>query len=514
MIFLTTVVASLDKTFTAAGGSGLDMVPGRDTALLPSARAALRRRLGIDARALAAFRIAVGSLLVVDLLYRSRNLVVFYTDGGVLPRAASAELYPTLSALSIHGLSGAAWLQWLLFAVGGTLAVLLTVGYRTRITAAGSWVLLASLQFRNYVVLNGGDTVLLVALFLALFLPLGERWSLDAVADRREGRPRSRVAGFASAALLSQVTLIYATNAVFKLRSDAWTNGTAVRYVFAVDRFTVRFGDLLAEVPALLVAVNWTWLAMLVASPLLVVATGRARTALVAAFGTAHLGMWLTMDLGLFPHAMVACLLLFVPPSVWDRTERAVAPVERSLRARVGNSPFVHSGPLLPLGVRDVAARLAPAVTATVLVVGLLWQGVAVGYVAAPAETPVDPAEHSWKLFAPHPPTADGWFVVTGGLSSGATVDLYLHANTSDGPPADSAATYPTTRWRKYLTEVRRDPLVRRYFADYLCRWGEDRYGERVETVDIEYVTESVRFEGPTPTERRRLGRYRCPVVD
>ena len=175
------------------------MVPGRDS--LPPLRPALRRRVGIDPRALAVFRMTVGCLLVVDLLFRARYLRAFYTDGGALPRSAAVDLYPALAPLSLHSLSGAAWFQATLFAVAAVFAGLLVVGYRTRVVAAVSVVLLASLQFRNYVVLNGGNTVLLVGLFVGLLLPLGERWSVDALAAREE--PRRVVSGFASAALLA-----------------------------------------------------------------------------------------------------------------------------------------------------------------------------------------------------------------------------------------------------------------------------------------------------------------------
>ncbi|PSQ32675.1 HTTM domain-containing protein [Halobacteriales archaeon SW_12_69_24] len=461
------------------------MAARSESALPAGLRAALRQRVGIDTRALAAFRIAVGAILVSDLWHRARDLVAFYTDAGVLPREASATVYPTLSTYSIHGLSGGARVQWLLFGLAAVLAVLLVVGYRTRAAAVGSWLLLASLQFRNYLVLNGGDTVLLVALFVALFLPLGERWSLDALAaDGDERRPR--VVGFGTAALLSQVVLIYATNAVFKLRSDAWTSGTAIPTVYRVDRFTVLLEEYLAGFPGLLSAANYAWLGLLAASPLLLVARSRGRTVLVGAFAVGHVGMYLTLDLGFFPHVMLACLLLFLPAGVWDHVEAALVRLDRSGSRRLD----------------------AP----TILVVGLLWQGVALGYVSAPSATPVDPAEHSWKLFAPHPPTNDGWFVVNGTLASGASVDLYPHADTLETPPDDAATTYPTTRWRKYLSAVRRDEKVRRYFADYLCRWGHDRYGAPVDSLTIAYVRAPA--TSPTDTARSDFGRYRCPVVD
>ncbi|WP_178917370.1 HTTM domain-containing protein [Natronomonas gomsonensis] len=479
---------------------------------LEAVRPALERRLGIDARGLAAFRIALGCLLLLDLLGRAGDLRAFYTDAGVLPRAANAVLYPTLSRLSLHGLSGELWVQATLFVVTGVFAVLLVIGYRTRFVASILWLLLASLQLRNYLVLNGGDTVLLVALFVGLFLPLGERWSLDAL-GRESRTPRQVVVGFGTAALLSQVVSIYTTNAIFKLRGSLWMEGTAVRYVFALDRFTVRLGDFFAGIEPLLVTINWAWVGLLLVAPLLVGLVGRARTALTAAFLAAHVGMFLTMELGLFPHVMVACLLVFLPPSVWDRIERLLSGVMRQLEGRlttVEGHPRVPLGPSLPASVRRSVHRIAPAATATILVVGLLWQAASVGYLSVPNDSPVDPEDHSWKLFAPDPPTTDGWFVVEATLESGETVDAYPHADTGLDRPPDVAATYPNARWRKYLSEVRSgSETERRAFAAYLCRSTDGP----VESVTVGFVREEIRLDDPNPTEYVEFGTYDCSTV-
>src|SRR5690606_21397140 len=79
------------------------------TPLFENLYGSVPRIWGIDLRALAAFRVGLGVLLLVDLVARSLHLVAHYTDAGVLPRAALAELQPGLQ-LSLHTLSGsAAW---------------------------------------------------------------------------------------------------------------------------------------------------------------------------------------------------------------------------------------------------------------------------------------------------------------------------------------------------------------------------------------------------------------------
>ncbi|EMA42416.1 hypothetical protein [Halobiforma nitratireducens] len=69
-------------------------------------RRAFERRLGVDARALAAFRIALGLTLLFDTLHRSRNLVAFYTDEGVLPRDAPGTVGLDGRVLDSHAVRG------------------------------------------------------------------------------------------------------------------------------------------------------------------------------------------------------------------------------------------------------------------------------------------------------------------------------------------------------------------------------------------------------------------------
>ena len=84
-------------------------IPGRNrlTDALAAASNPVVRRLEIDLRALAAFRIALGTLVIVDLLLRSRHLTAFYTNDGVLPLEALFSDYS--SVYSLHAVSGEAW---------------------------------------------------------------------------------------------------------------------------------------------------------------------------------------------------------------------------------------------------------------------------------------------------------------------------------------------------------------------------------------------------------------------
>lgn len=464
----------------------------------------LERRLGVDTRALAAFRISLGLLLLVDLLLRARDLGAHYTDEGVLPVALLAERYPTLSRLSLHALSGDAWLQVVLFALAGACALVLLVGYRTRIATAASLCLLASLHIRNPYVLSGGDALLQHLLFWSLFLPLGARWSVDA---RRRAATRERVFTPASAAILAQVVLVYGVNAVLKHRSGVWLTGGAVESVFGLDRFTVLLGNVVRDLPAALWLANWIWLGALLSSPLLLFLTGRRRTALVGAFGAMHLGMLLTMHLGIFPLVSMVALVPFLPGAVWDRLGRVRRPravwsaildrLDRVLPVLAPNSATSSLG--------QWGSRAAQATAAAVLVGLVLFNAIGLGFVQAPP--PADDAlsesrsDLRWVMFA-NPSDTDRWYVAPGTLESGERVDAFDHGEIRWQRPDDVTRTYSSARMRKYMSNLRYDEGLQSSFPAYLCERWNRTHGDGLVDVSL-YAVETPSHEWGTEARRR-----------
>jgi len=439
----------------------------------------------------------------------ARSLVAFYTDRGVLPRAVLFERFPALGRLSLHALSGAAWVQLLLFAVAGVAALALVAGAYTRLATVVSLVLLVSLHARNPVVLNAGDSLLRRLLLWSLFLPLARRWAVD-----RSSSEGHRVASVATAALLVQVVVVYLVNGLFKLRGDRWLAGDAVRYVFGLDGLTVLLGDVLARYPLVLGIADRLWLAMILGSWLLIMATGRARTALVCAFAAAHLGMALTMNLGLFPLVSVVALLPFLPPAAWDAVEARAAGVgDRPARFRRRPRDRFPTVPLAP--VFETWRRLRPALVALLLAAVLVWNAATLGYVALPGDVTdsVDPGAYRWDMFAPEPRTVDGWYVAPALTASGERVDAYGGGPVEWDRPPDLAATYPDHRWYVYLLDLRRPAYadLRSAFAAYLCRAYAAQHPGRLRRVSVHFVAERVRIGAPDSVRRVRLVERSCP---
>ena len=215
-------------------------------------RAVANERFGVDYRALAAFRIALGIALLVDLGLRARNLTTFYTDTGALPRSVLAETYPIGARVSLHAVSGDPRAIAALFALAGVAAAVLAVGYRTRLAVAASLVCLASLQARNPFVLNAGDVLVLHLLGVGLLCPLGARWSVDAVrgaegVTNHDSDNGDRFVGPASVLLLAVAIVVYVSNAIVKFRGTAWTSGEAVERVFRLTYLHGPLGGLVPE---------------------------------------------------------------------------------------------------------------------------------------------------------------------------------------------------------------------------------------------------------------------------
>ncbi|MDL0121629.1 MULTISPECIES: HTTM domain-containing protein [Halobacterium] len=482
-------------------------------------RAAVASRLGVDTRSLAAFRVGLAVVVLVDLALRLQSLTAFYTDSGVLPRAVMRAQYPVVSRASLHMLSGAAWAQAALFAVTAVAAVALLVGYRSTAATFATGVLVVSMHARNPLVLNGGDLVLQMLFVWALGLPLGERWSVDAV-DR--GAWRDRVVSVATVGVLCQLVIVYTSNAVLKLRGDAWVSGTAVRTVFSLEMFVVGLGHVLSETPRLLVAFDRVWLVLLAGSVCLVVLTGWWRAAAAAAFAGMHLGMAATMQLGVFPLVAVVGLVPFVPGCVWEaaaaaRPQRTVHPVRwiADQRERAPSVPV----PSLPRSVRARARTAVTGVFVVLLVGQAAYTVVSVGGVETPVSVgPLDAGDAPpprWYMFAPEPLSVDHWVKAPATTPGGGRIGAFAGGAFSWGKPPDVSAQYPSARWRKYVVNIADSDshAVRAGLVAYLCRRSAAGTPHRgVTNVTVYDVRQPTRLGGSEPTHRRRIGAADCPV--
>ncbi|ERH03035.1 MAG: vitamin K-dependent gamma-carboxylase [Halonotius sp. J07HN6] len=473
--------------------------------------AAVRRRLRVDTRALAAMRILLGTILLIDLAHRAPGIEKYYTNSGVYPLAVHEATYTQFAGLSIHALSGALWFQQLLFLIAGVLALAFVVGYRTRLVGFCSFVLLVSLHARNPAVLNGGDILLRTLLPLALLTPLGERWSIDAV---RRGSYRETVLSAATTALLAQPLIVFTQNAVLKHRGETWYAGEALQIAFANDVMTVWLGNYLSAYPLLLEVLNWGWVTLLAGSVVfLLLPTGRLRAAVVVVYIGAFIGMLPTLMVGLFQFVLVASVLPYLPPSFFDTVARLVPESVQTQPppTRLGwfSRPPIEQRWFDRLRRRghgnavDYMRAYGQSVLTVVGVIALLFVLVyGVGHVAdydPPYEAEATAVlDQSWGLYAPNPSDSYSWYVVEAELADGSTVGAF-GTNVSFDRPPDAAQTYTTFRERKFMSPVDsggQDGLIAQSYADWACRQAADRYDTTVSSVTVHELIQASPVDG------------------
>ena len=305
----------------------------------------------VDLRSLAVARMAFGSLLVVDLVNRVGFLEAHYADAGVLPRKALLALGSPRWYVSLHLMSGEPAVQLVLFAIAGVLAVMLVLGYRTRLMTCLCWLLLMSLHNRNQLILNGGDSLFRILLFWAMFVPWGARWSVDrALTPDAETGP-DQVFSVGALAFFVQTCAVYFFTGLLKSGADWWESGLAVYYALSLDIMRLPLGTYVYQFPEFMRFMTTATLWLELAGPFIFFIPFRNavfRWLGVAVFAIFQLGLGATLQVGLFPWVSIAALVAFLPSATWERgnfrfLERGfegIALVARRFRIK-GAQPFV-----------------------------------------------------------------------------------------------------------------------------------------------------------------------------
>ncbi|GAB3039529.1 HTTM domain-containing protein [Natronobiforma cellulositropha] len=482
----------------------------------------------IDTRALAAFRISLGALLLADVLLRARAFTRFYTAGGVVPPEVAREAAPVSITSPLH-LSSSPTAVAALFVLHALVAVALLVGYETRVATFFSLIFALSVDLANPLVLSHADTLTLWLLFWALFLPLGERWSVDAL--HAEGEPRPTVSSLATAAILSQLLTMYLVNAYQKSHSEQWRSGEAAVLILGLDDTTYLFGDALREVPALLQLGGLTWYYMLACAWLLVLLRGRARILLVGLFVTVHASFALTVRIGAFAFVAIAGLLLFLQTPFWDacvahtrRLERQRSDLQRRLEAAARALPARRRRPLLTSRTRHVTLAVVLVALSSALVVGAVGDERTPDPVADAADgatgalTAVATQQTEWNVFAPNPRTTDRYYVFAAETTDGRHLDVYNDRPLSfDRPHERLHHQYPTYRERFYTSNLgsARAPGAAPALAEYLCAEWTDAADAALTGITMYRIEEEVTRETVADPENRtrravELHRHGC----
>ncbi|MFK7854659.1 MAG: hypothetical protein AB8B79_11115 [Granulosicoccus sp.] len=295
----------------------------------------IKRVFSIDHRSIALFRVLFALLLLADLFLRSLDMVTFYTDDGVLTRRFWLEVTHRWH-WSLHAASGELWWQITLFALAAVAALALLVGYRTKLAAFVSFILLASLINRNGLVLQGGDQLLVIMAFWSLFLPLGARYSFDAALQSVYNKDPNAVRfvsgevqpyfSVATIAIIFQVLYLYFFTALLKT-GDAWvTRFDAAYYAVSLQHFATPIGLWISQFPTFLKLATGFVLSVEFIGPLLVLCPffwPWIRIGGMLLLASLHVAFLLMLHIGLFPLIDFMALSLLIPGAIWVRASQS-----------------------------------------------------------------------------------------------------------------------------------------------------------------------------------------------
>jgi hypothetical protein len=468
----------------------------------------------IDPRGLAALRIGVGLTLLVDYSARTDHFVALYTDAGAFPlRLLDPWMRETV--VPLHLLSGSYAWQALLFVLGVGAATAMVVGWRSRLATLISWGLLVSLHVRNPIVLNFGDTILRVALFWAIFLPLGSCWSLDANRRGPEVPSAQPLHSIAGAAYLLQICFVYVFTALLKSGADWHETGLALYYALHIDYWATPLGVWLRDFVPFTILMSRATLALELLGPLLLLApVWWVRSAAAVSFMALHLGIAASLELGIFPWVDVVILLPFLPTRIWDEVERRLFRVRSSAAAPADAA--ADGEERCVVGSRSPMHRVGSAALGAILVYVLahnvqgMWPALAVPDSLTSAGQWLS-INQEWRMFTPNTPRRDGWFVLRGHLADGTTVDLISpDATPGFDKPENVAARHASYRWAAFLFQMRdsktNEPL-RRNWARWQCRdWNRRATSERrLGRVEMWFVLETTPPPGLQPKPKRQI---------
>lgn len=479
-----------------------------------TAKAQMQEIFSTDNRGLNFFRFFLGMVLICEVITKGLNLFDFYVDDGALPRSLIA-IQQGRWEFSFHLFSGEWPFQAFLFSLQLICALFVLFNLRVKLFLFLSWILLISLQSRAPIILNAGDCLLRQLLFWSLFLPFS--------ADKKGNQ-----FNFALVGVKVQLIIMYFSTALLKDHPIWNQQFTAIYYALSLGQFTTSFGHTMLQFPGLLKCLTFCtyWLELLGPVILVLPKIGYwMRLPTVLGFISFHVGLILTMELGLFPYVCIMGWTLFLPDYFWNLLERVsfiVAAREKVDRQLSRTRAWIEKNPIRifsqekflfePFAYFKIVVLALAFFTFITWNLSYLWKkGFAVPEPLYTAGLFLR-LDQKWNMFAPYPMKEDGWLVVPGELRNGKEMDIYSGREVNWDRPENLVAHYKNTQWRKYLTNVWHssgNSSEQLEFGKYLCRqWNKPerhKYEEQVIRYKIYFMSVTTPELGAKNAPQKKL---------
>jgi hypothetical protein len=259
------------------------------------------------------------------------SLVVNFADRHYVWGAGSRWLIPWLAVdewgfpfTAVFSESDSPAVFTLKYLVLGVVAVLFTLGWRTRIVTPVLLLLLASMMRLNPLATDAGDNLIRIALLFMCFADTSAHWSLDARrrAAQQETLPRAArwpewpgilFHNVALMAIAAQVFFVYVVSGMSKVRGSMWQEGVGLYYPLRIGQYEAWPGlnELVYSSGIVVTIGSYVTVFVQLFFPLLLMRRITRVVALLLVFGM-HVGIAVTMALPWFSLAILAADAIFV----------------------------------------------------------------------------------------------------------------------------------------------------------------------------------------------------------
>jgi hypothetical protein len=217
----------------------------------------------------------------------------------------------------------------------------MTIGLMSRWAVSVAFLGCVVQTMWNVLPLSGVHDVLLSMLFCLLWVDTGTTWSVDAWLARRRGAPATTGASpgapiWPLRLIRIQIALLYLSTGLWKLLGPSWRDGSALHYVLDLNTYQRLSFTLPASLDWLATLATYFTLAWEIGFAFLLFSRWGRRFAI----GTGvlmHLGMFATLEVGLFSWMMISSYVAFLDPSAverglsnWARRASAQSPAQSS----------------------------------------------------------------------------------------------------------------------------------------------------------------------------------------
>jgi hypothetical protein len=465
----------------------------------------IKNYLSFDLRALALMRMGMAALIMLDLCNRLTDLEMFYSNTGVVPLEMLFEHMWNRYFVSVHTISGAWQVQFIIFMFSFFCAVMLFIGYRTKLFTFLCWFMMLSLHNRNGLILQGGDDLMRMVLFWGIFIPWGSFYSYDAIRSPYTGKD-TKIFNAAVFAYLLQICYIYAGSAL--LKGPEWSKDfTALYYTYSLDQISYPITQYFyyhSDLLRYFTAVAYYFELLIPVLFFIPFQHAMFRTVAVIAIIVFHLLNLTTLFIGLFPVIGIVTVLGILPTEAMNRIEKAFSKIRETVAASfmgigyAANKVIRWKAQNYELGSLHYKIRTALLIFLTVFIFDWNFSNLSfinsklsdkfrfIGYSLR--------LDQAWGMFAPGVFKDDGWYILEGITKEDEHINL-LRPNKplTYNKPKNVVGMFKNDRWRKYSENFifSDNEFMRGYFCNYYKRiWNEKHPDRYINTLQVIYMEE------------------------